>query len=219
MAQHLDLEEQEQLAEIKHFWSKYGNLIAWTLILALGSFAAFNGWHYWQRQQGLQASALYEEVERAAQARDAAKVQRAFDDVRKDFGRTAYAQQAGLLAATALQEGGKPEEARAALAWVVDKASDDGLRAVARLRLAALLAEAKSYDEALKTLQGSFPPAFEGLAADRRADVLSLQGKKPEARAEYQKALKVLEPSAEYRRLVEVKLASLGGDAAGAAKP
>ena len=219
MAQHLDLEEQEQLAEIKHFWNKYGNLITWTLILALGSFAAFNGWQYWQRHQGLQASALYEEVERAAQAGDAAKVQRAFEDVRKDFARTAYAQQAGLVAATALQEGGKPEEARAALAWVVDKASDEGLRAVARLRLAALLAEGKSYDEAFKALEGSFPPAFEGLAADRRADVLNLQGKKPEARAEYQKALKALEQGAEYRRLVEVKLAALGGEAAGAAKP
>lgn len=219
MAQHLDLEEQEQLAEIKHFWSKYGNLITWTLILALGAFAAFNGWQYWQRQQSLQASALYEEVERAAQAGDAAKVQRAFEDVRNDFGRTAYAQQAGLLAATALQQQGKSDEARTALAWVVDEASDDGLRAIARLRLAALLAEAKSYDEALKTLEGGFPPAFEGLAADRRADVLNLQGKKPEARAEYQKALKALEQGAEYRRLVEVKLAALGGEAAGAAKP
>jgi predicted negative regulator of RcsB-dependent stress response len=29
MAKHLDLEEQEQLDEIKHFWKEYGNLITW----------------------------------------------------------------------------------------------------------------------------------------------------------------------------------------------
>jgi predicted negative regulator of RcsB-dependent stress response len=220
MASHLDLEEQEQLAQIKHFWNKYGNLITWTLILALSAFAAWNGWNYWQRQQSAQASALYEEVERAARAGDVAKVQRAFDDMRAQFARTAYAQQAGLLAAGAMQGAGKPDDAKAALSWVAEKASDEGLRSVARLRLAAVLADGKSYDDALKQLQGGFPPAFDGLAADRRADILNMQGKKAEARAEYQKALKGLDERAEYRQLVEVKLASLGGEAtAGVAKP
>ena len=35
-----DLEEQEQIASFKAFWAKYGNLITWVLILALGAFAA-----------------------------------------------------------------------------------------------------------------------------------------------------------------------------------
>ena len=51
MAKHLDLEEQEQLAEIKHFWNAYGNLITWVLIAVFGSIAAWNGWQYWQRTQ------------------------------------------------------------------------------------------------------------------------------------------------------------------------
>jgi hypothetical protein len=29
MAKHLDLEEQEQLDQLKHFWKQYGNLITW----------------------------------------------------------------------------------------------------------------------------------------------------------------------------------------------
>ena len=40
MATHLDLQEQEQLDSIKHFWKQYGNLITWVLIIALGGFAA-----------------------------------------------------------------------------------------------------------------------------------------------------------------------------------
>ena len=37
MATPLDLEEQEQLDQIKHFWKTYGNLISWLLIAVLCS--------------------------------------------------------------------------------------------------------------------------------------------------------------------------------------
>ncbi len=215
MASHLDLEEQEQLDQLKHFWNKYGNLITWTAIVVFGGLAAWNGWNWWQNRQAAQASALFSEVDRAAQAGDLARVQRAYDDIKAQFGATTYAQQAGLLAARVWAEQGKADEAKAALGWVADKASDEGYQAVARLRLAGLLADAKAYDEALKQLAAPVPKSFEALAADRRGDILQLQGKKAEARAEYAKALKGLEEGADYRRLVEVKLAALGGDPAG----
>ncbi len=219
MASHLDLEEQEQLDQLKHFWKKYGNLITWTAIVVFGGIAAWNGWQWWQGRQAAQASALFSEVDRAAQAGDLARVQRAFDDIKGQFGATTYAQQAGLLAARVSAEAGKTDEAKAALGWVADKASDPGYQAVARLRLAGLLADAKSYDEALKQLSSGMPKEFEALAADRRGDILQLQGKRAEARAEYAKALKGLEEGADYRRLVEVKLAALGGETAGGKAP
>lgn len=212
MAKHLDLEEQEQLAEIKHFWNEYGNLITWVVIAVFGSIAAWNGWQYWQRTQSAQAAALYDEVERAAQGGDVARVERAFSDMKDKFARTTYAQQAGLLAAKAMAEKGNAEGAKAALDWVAAKSSDEGYQALARLRLAAIQLEAKAYDEALKSLAGAFPKEFEGLAADRRGDVYSAQGKKAEARAEYTKAFKAIDERTEYRRLVEVKLSALGVD-------
>ena len=64
--QHLDLEEQEQLDQLKHFWKQYGNLITWVLIAVLGAYAGWNGYQYWQRSQAAQASALYGEIERLA---------------------------------------------------------------------------------------------------------------------------------------------------------
>jgi hypothetical protein len=50
------------------------------------------------------------------------------------------------------------------------------------------------------------------MAADRRGDVLALQGKAAEAKAEYVKAYKGFDDKSGYRRLVEVKLNALGGD-------
>lgn len=210
---HLDLEEQEQLDQLKHFWNQYGNLITWVLIVVFGAIAAWNGWQYWQRQQATQAGALYDEVERAAEAGDTARVERAFSDIKDKFGSTTYAQQAGLLAAKVLADKGKPDASKAALAWVADKSSDEGYQAVARLRLASVLAGAKAYDDALKQLSGSFPDKqFDALAADRRGDIYQLQGKKAEAKAEYQKAWQGLDERNDYRRLVEVKLNALGVD-------
>ena len=219
MAKPLDLEEQEQLDELKHFWKNYGNLITWALIVVFGAIAAWNGWHYWQRSQAAQAAALNDEVEKAVAADDVAKVERAFDDMKDKFGGTTYAHQAGLRAAKVFADKGKPDAARAALAWVADKASDEGYRATARLRLAGLLADAKSYDEALKQLDGDLPSEFEPLVADRRGDIYNLQGKKSEAKAQYLKAWTGLDERSDYRKLVEVKLTALGVDPRPAAAP
>lgn len=210
MATHLDLEEQEQLEQLRHFWKQYGNLITWTLILALGAFAAWNGWRYWQRDQAGKAAVLFEEVDKAAQAGDADQVQRAFDDLRQRHARTAFADQAGLLAAKTLADKGKADEARAVLGWVSDNGTQDEYRAIARLRLAAMLLEQKAHDDALKLLASGIPAEFEALAADRRGDIYQAQGKPDAALAEYQKAYKAMPASLDYRRLVEAKLTALG---------
>jgi len=212
MATHLDLEEQEQLDQLKHFWNTYGTLITWVVLLVAGAFVAWNGWQYFQRNKAAQASALYDEVERSAQAGDTARIERALADMKDKFAGTAYAQQAGLLAARTLYEKGNAEASRAALAWVAEHAVDPGYQAVAKLRLAAELLDAKSYDEALKQLSGEFPKQFEALVADRKGDIYLAQGKREEAKAEYQKAWTAFEPRTEYRRLVEIKLNAVGVD-------
>ena len=207
---HLDLEEQEQLDQFKHFWSQYGGLISWALIVLLAVYAGWNGWQYWQNRQAVQATALYEEVERIAAGGEAERLDRALSDMKDKFPRTAQAQQAALLAAAVHATAGRNDAARAALAWVAEEGRDAGYQAVARLRLAGLLLDAKSYDEALKQLTASFPTEFAPLAADRRGDVYLAQGKKTEAAAEYQKAWAGLEASSSYRQVVDVKLAALG---------
>ena len=76
-----DLEEQEQIASFKAFWSKYGNLITWVLIIALGSFAAYNFYNQHVRKQSVEASALYDELTDAVTANDNAKAQRIAGDI------------------------------------------------------------------------------------------------------------------------------------------
>ena len=112
MASHLDLEEQEQLDQLKHFWNRYGNAISWVLIVIFGGFAAWNGYQYWQRSQSAQAAVLYDEMERAVKAQDLQKVARVQEDIHGKYGRTAYAAQASLLAAQALADKGNADAAK-----------------------------------------------------------------------------------------------------------
>ena len=212
MAKALDLDEQEQLDQIKHFWNTWGNLISWVLIAVLGSYAAWNGYQYWERSQAAKAAALYDEVERAVSSGDLARVERSLADMKEKFGSTQFAQQSALLAAKTLQAQGKSEAAREALTWVVTGAKDPAYRDIARLRLVALQLEAKAYDDALKQLGSEFTPEMSGLAADLRGDVLQAKGQSADAVSAYQLAWSKLADMPDYRRLVQAKLNALGID-------
>ncbi|MBL8305607.1 MAG: tetratricopeptide repeat protein [Rubrivivax sp.] len=217
MATQLDLQEQEQLDALKAFWNKQGNLITWTLVVALSGVLGWNGWQWWQRDQAAKASAMFDELDRAAQAGDAEKSGRVFNDLKERFPGTAFAQQGGLLAAKAQLAKGQIDAAKASLGWVVDHGKEDEVRMVARLRLAAVLGDAKQYAEGLKVLEGVKGEGFDALAADRRGDLLMAEGKKDEARAAWQAAYKAMGEKLDYRRLVDAKLTAIGAAPAASA--
>jgi len=211
MAAHLDLEEQEQLEQLKAFWKRWGNLITWLITAALAAFAAFQGWNWYQRDQAAKAAAMYDEFDRALAAQDLDKAAGAAGDLKARFAATAYATQASLQVAKLQLDKNKADDARQSLAWVAEHGAEGGpYRDVARLRLAGLQMDAKAYDEAAKTLDAIKAAEFAGLAADRRGDLLLLQDKRDAAKTEYQKALSALDKTQEYRRIVEAKLATLG---------
>jgi len=220
MATPLDLQEQEQLDDIKAFWKQYGNLITWTITLVLAGFAAFNGWNWWQRQQAVKAGAIYEELERAALANDVAKTTQALGDLKERHPKTLQAQQGALLAARVQAEQGKTDEALATLAWLAASGAEAEYQVVARLRAAGLWMDKKAYDKALAELDAAAASKlaeFEALIADRRGDVLLAQGKKAEAVAAYQVAYKAMDTKIEYRVLVDAKLTALGAAPAASA--
>jgi len=212
MSKHLDLEEQEQLDQLKYFWKQYGNAITWLLILVMGSYAGWNGYQYWQKQQSTKAGALFDEVERAATTGDTSKLERSWNDMKDRFPGTTYAAQSALLAGKTFQQAEKYDAALAALKWASESASDEASVQLARLRLANLQIQQKAYDDASKTLTKPFTPAFAGLALDIQGDLYMAQNKSQEAVKAYTDAWSKLEVNNEYRRLVQAKLNALGAD-------
>ena len=205
-----DLEQQEQLDQVKHFWKQYGNLITWLLVLVLGAYAAWTGYLYWQQQRATGASGLYEELDHAALDGSVDKALLAFTDLKGKYAGTTFAEQGALLTAKMAADHGKSDQGKAALQWLVNDGKNANLVGVARLRLAGMQMDAKQYDEALKTLQGDLPEEFNALANDRRGDILLAQNKKDEAIKAYAASWKDLGATVEYRRFVEGKLTMLG---------
>ena len=53
-----DLEEQEQIDELKAWWNQYGRLVIAATTAALLTMAAFQGWRYYRHSQALAAVTL-----------------------------------------------------------------------------------------------------------------------------------------------------------------
>ncbi len=206
-----DHEEQEQLASLKAWWNQFGNLVTWLVIAALVLYAGWSGWRYYQRDQSAKSAVLYEEIVKAAEAKDLPKVTRAAGDMEDRFARTPYAQMGALVAARAANDANDTKTAKAQLQWVIDNGRADEYKAIARLRLAGLLLDEKAYDEGLKVLSADMPEAFAALAADRKGDLLFALNKIDEARSAYQAALEKTEAKNPARQLIQLKLDALGG--------
>jgi len=205
-----DHQEQEQLDSFKAFWSQYGNIIIWVLILALGSYAGWNYWKTHQRNQSVEASALYDELQTSLLANDNAKVQRIAGDIRAKYESSAYAPMAALAAAKTAFEANDLKTAKTHLQWAAEHGNDE-YKSIANLRLAGVLLDEKAFDEALKVLNGKFLPQFTSEVNDRKGDVLVAQNKLNEARAAYVAAIAAMDPNAPGRQLVQIKLEAIGG--------
>jgi predicted negative regulator of RcsB-dependent stress response len=205
-----DLEEQEQIASLKAWWDKYGNLTSWVLIAVLAAYSGWQGWNYYQRSQASQASALYDSLQSAVEAKDNVKVLRAAGDMQSKFGNTAYASMAALTAAKTSFEANDLKSAKAQLQWAAEHGTDE-FKAVAKIRLAGVLLDEKAYDEALKALAGDVPAQFAGAVADRKGDILVAQNKLAEARAAYQAALDATDKKNPGRQLIQLKFEAIGG--------
>jgi predicted negative regulator of RcsB-dependent stress response len=207
-----DLEEQEQIANFKAFWSQYGNLISWVLIIALGGYAAYNFWNSHQRSQAAEASGLYDGLTEAVQAGDKAKIQRITSDIEGKFGSTAYGPMAALAAAKAAFDANDLKTAKTQLQWAIDH-GDDEYKAIAKLRMSGVLLDEKAYDQALAQLNGEFPAQFAAEVLDRKGDILVAQNKLADARTAYQGALDKMAKNHPGRQVVQVKLDAIGGAA------
>jgi predicted negative regulator of RcsB-dependent stress response len=206
-----DHAEQEQIDALKSWWNQYGGLVTWFLIAVLSVFIAWKAWGIYQAKQAGQASILFEEVQKAIQEKNQANVLRAVTDVQEKYSGTDYAQMATMLAAKNAFELNDLTAAKKLLMWVQEQGKTVEFKSLAKIRLAGILLDEKSYDEALKLLAGDFPSEFAGSVADRKGDILVAQNKIDEARAAYKTALEKGTVNNPDRQFIQLKLDGISG--------
>jgi predicted negative regulator of RcsB-dependent stress response len=214
----LDLEEQEQIDQLKAFWQKHRNLITSVLTVVLLAYAAYSAFQWWRNSQATEAAKLYETMVSAIVKGDKDQTLRAANDLQKDFARTSYAAMSSLVAARIAADAGDSAKAIDYLRWGAKNSSNDAYLALAKLRLVTQLIEQggdQNFAEADQILKEKPIQGFEALWLERRGDWYLVQKKSAEARASYQEAWKKLDQSKELpeeaRRLLKVKIDALGG--------
>ncbi len=205
-----NLEEQETIDALKAWWKQYGNLISVAITAVCVIIIAYQGWNWYRNSQAREASVLYTAVGQAAQKNDLAKAKDATEQLNKKYSGTAFAPRASLLLARLQINAGDRAAARLSLQNALDLAKEDELKQVARFRMATFLLDEKAYDEALRLLEAKHDPAFAGIYADLRGDILAAAGKTTEARAAYQEAITKLDSKSPYRQTVQLKLEAAG---------
>jgi len=205
-----DLEEQEQIDSLKHFWADYGRLIVTGVVAFVVGVGGIQGWKYYERTQAQDASVEFGKLDEAVAKGDINEIRNVGSDIVDRYPRTSYAPMAALVVAKAERDASDLDAAASQLEWAAQNAASEEARMLSRLRLAAVLLDQEKYEEALKLLDEKVTEAFVALYSDLRGDVLVEQGKMAEARAAYQQALDKLVESGGWRNVVQIKIDALG---------
>lgn len=208
----LDLEEQEQVAELKAWWNRYGSFVTALVVALAAAVVAWQGWNWYQREQAVHAAGLYETLVKAAQANDAKAVRDAAGSLAENYPRTLYASMAALLSARYYFDKADLKSAKAQLQWVIERSRSDDFRDLARLRMGAVLLDEKAYDEALKMAETPHAPEYDAQFAALKGDILVAKNQAAEAKAAYKLALeKAARDDGQFRESVRMRLEGLGG--------
>ena len=206
-----DLEEQDQLDDLKAWWTRWGNAITTAALIVALALAGWQGWRWWNAKQAEEAAALFAGLAQAARTNDLPKAKDAVKELEDKFARTGYAARAALILARMQFDAGDTAGTTAQLQWVIDRADEIELKEIARYRMAEVHLNQKQYDEALKVLDAKHGDPLAGLYADLRGDALAAAGRNADARVAYETALAKLDAKSLYRSYVQVKLQAVGG--------
>ena len=205
----LDLEEQEQVDELKALWKKYGNYITRGVIAFFVLYGLFQGWVYYQTKQSLGASEAYQSIV-VLDEKNTKDILEKSQKLMDDYSGTPYAGRAAILFAKASYLDGNKDKAKEKLDWAASHAKESATESIALIQLGQILVEEKKYEDALKKVNDVENEGYLGLSNDLKGDILNAMGKKEEAKKAYQEALKRFGPKDPYAKFTQEKLESLG---------
>jgi len=116
-----DLDEQEQLDQLRAWWAKYGTMILTVLVVAMAALGGWRGWQWYETSKSVQARGYFEALEEAGRQQgdeSIARINAAMQTLRSEFGTTDYAARGALVAASALASRNELQAARSQLEWL-----------------------------------------------------------------------------------------------------
>lgn len=198
--------EEQQIERVKDLWKKYGNIIT---NLALVLVVCVAAWQFWQtRELGLheKASILYQEMMVSVMADDASGIEAYGKRIVENFPKSIYAHFAEFQMARIAVDKSEYDNALQHLKHVRETTTAKPIKQIARVREARVLVGKKQYQQAIELLKTVDDEGFLSMVAQTRGDIYYEQGKKQQAREQYQLALNKLPESEMLSSLLKMKL-------------
>lgn len=202
--------EEEQLAQIRQWWARYGTFVSIGLLTIILVVAGFRYWHVREVNTAKAASILFNHL-LDSQDNDAA-FEGQGNYLLNTYGRTIYAQLGAFMMAKHAVDKGELAQATDKLQWVLDHSHHRAMRQLARLRLARIQLAQKAYDAANQTLSIVVDRHYMGQIYAERGDIALSQGHLAQARANYQRAIDSTQRQTALKQLYRLKLAQLPQD-------
>ncbi len=203
--------DDEQLEAIKGWWKKNRTPLLGGIIIGAVALFGTRGWMNHQEQQGISASAEYEQLQVEMSAGNLDALTRRGDYLIENYSRTPYAVLAAFALAKVYVEQGDLAAAAHRLQWAVDHAKTPEMTHIARLRLARVMAADGRGQQALALLEGVEPGAFAASYEELKGDLYAEIGQTDRARRAYQSAVNALDVGA-GAEIVQMKLDGLGAE-------
>lgn len=203
--------EEETVEHLKQWLRENGMAIVLGVVIGLSGIIGVRYWFSYQRTQAEEASLIYDKVSTALAAQNYTDVISQGKQLLDNYDGTSYAVLASLAMAKASYAIGDAAAAREHLAWIIKHADDEGMKHIARIRLARLFIDAKDYTAAMKLITDQAQGAFSSLYEELRGDIYAAQNNPSLAREAYRLAI-VDVKSPEHRQFIQMKLDNLSTD-------
>lgn len=196
--------DEEQADTIKRWFRENGVSLVTGLMLGLAILFGYKSWTEYGERKAEGASNLYVQFSGAAE-QDAEAAVKLYDELIKGFADTEYAVLASLQMGKLRLDKADAQGAQAHLQWALEHAGSDGLKHIARLRLARLYLSGGDAAGADKLIAGISEPSYTALYEELRGDIARARDDMPAAYAAYERALAAMPVTQPGRALIEAK--------------
>ena len=204
-----DLEQQEQMQNLKAFWKANGKWITSSLLILFLIVGSINGWKLWNNYNKEKASKILTNLEKNIEAQNTDIALRLYQEISEDYPNTLQAGLAGLLIAKSLISDGQRDKAASILGVLIENPQ---VKWLAIIRLSNILLDLNRPGEVIEIIPQIIPDHWVGIVVDRRGDAFAILGDFESAKRDWLRALSFYNVNPSNRditRFISRKLATI----------
>lgn len=201
--------EEEQLESIKKWWNRYGTMITICVSIVMILIAGFRYYQWHQDKMKQQASVIYERMMVEFSNKNNKSVRAYAGELVKDYPHSVYADAAHLTLAKIYVGKNKLQKAQSELQLVAAGSNMPALKQIAKIRIARLLADKRSYSDALKELSSLEDKTYLPVINELKGDIYGAMHQYQNAIESYKLAMDEVKNNGMSNLFLEMKTNAL----------